>query len=86
MTLTDEIIRNVPVDYQHPDVVALRDTVRMNGLQQRDELIAFITKEIDEINQWLKSNNSTGLDTVKIMSAKVTRLGRLHTWKAWCEQ
>ena len=68
------------------DFKALVDTIRMHNFQDKKNLMEYINQEMNAISEWLKENNSTGVQTVRLMAAKVARLSRLQYWKKLCEQ
>ena len=68
------------------DFKALVDTIRMYNIKDKESLITHIEQELNTINTWLRQNNSTGIQTVQLMTTKVAKLARLKYWKTICEQ
>lgn len=85
MTIFDELDIKTPVDMQDiPDFKALKDTVSIYGLKDKEELLQHIDTKMAEINRWLLKNNSTGISAIKEVSNKITKLEQLKLWKKIC--
>jgi hypothetical protein len=80
-------LANVPEsEKSKEDYIALVDNIRMHNIQNGDQLLEFINHEISSITVWLQQNNSTGIQTIQLMTKKVAKLDQLKYWKTLCEQ
>jgi len=82
--LIEEIKKKVPERFQsEPDFKALIDTVRLNEIHSKIDLLSYFDKEIKDIENWITGNIKTGGTIVKDLRDKMIRLGTLKTGKQW---
>jgi len=87
MSLIDEIKTKVPKRFQaEPDFGALVDTVRLNDFTSKEELLDYFDKGIQEIEDWVKNNVSTGGTVVKDLRDKTIKLGTFKACKRYVEE
>ena len=87
MYLERDLRTKVPAEIQdEPEFKALLETIALNSIRSKESFKSYVQKEITEIDNWLKKNNSTGTETIIAMSNKIAKEQRLKKWKEICEK
>lgn len=87
MTFRDEIKKTIPERlHVEPDFKALHDMVALNNIKSKDELTAYLDREIKAIEEWLKKNQSAGGTMVKVLRDKIIKLDCLKNCKGMCDE
>ena len=86
MDLSQELLQKIPSElHAHEHFKPLTETVELQHIASKEQLLAFIDNEIVQVNLWLKQNSSTGVQMLKQITLSVARLERYNTWKEWCQ-
>ncbi len=87
MSLIDEIKSKIPERFHtEPDFQALVETARLNNFTSKEELLGYFDKGIQEIEDWVKNNVSTGGTIVKDLRDKTIKLGTFKACKKYIEE
>ena len=85
--LIEEIKKKVPERFHaEPDFKALIDTVRLNEIHSKIDLLAYFEREIKDIEIWITGNIKTGGTIVKDLRDKMIRLGSLKSGQKYIEE
>ena len=87
MSFTEELKKTIPERFHsEPDFKALIDIVRLNNLNSKEELLNYLDKEINEVEEWIKNNQATGGTVVKDLRDKTIKLGTCKSCKRYLEE
>lgn len=84
--LIEEIKKKVPERFQsEPDFKALIDTVRLNEIHSKVDLLSYFEKEIKDIENWITNNIKTGGTIIKELRDKMIKLGTLKAGQKYIQ-
>ncbi len=76
MSLRKEILEKIPDDLKRePEVKTLLEHIELQKLKTKEELQAYLQREIREMERWIKEHKQDGETRVKEVRDKALRLG-----------